>query len=513
MSNELDEPESAPQPEPRARGISADGRLTSGKLAGFTMDRAIWVLTWPILLESVLGALVGLTDTVLASGIDDGGASTDAVGGAAYVLWVTGLIVSALGIGATALISRAVGAGRFAVANAAVGQSVILALCTGLVVGAALALLTPAFASLLSLKGRARDAFEAYMLILAAGVPLHSFVYGIIACVRGAGDSKTPFHAFLIINAVNLVASWILAGVDLRTARVVDGATQVVTILRNPFDFDLGVAGIGLGTVLGYLAGALFMLWVMARGVGGVRLRRHWLAPHRATIARLWRVGFPNFLEMAGMWAGNFLIILFVGWLGAAQGGALGAHVIAIRIEAFSYLPGFAFGSAAATLVGQYLGAGSASLARKAAWRCTLLAAAFMGCMSLFLLLMPRTLVGLISAQEIHLSLAPPLLIIAGAVQIPFALSIVMRQVLRGAGDVNAAMWITWITTYGVRLPLAYLLSGVDIPLPGGEVITNPWPWDWGLAGLWAGLCLEILVRCAMFWARFAKGAWLKTRV
>jgi Na+-driven multidrug efflux pump len=206
---------------------------------------------------------------------------------------------------------------------------------------------------------------------------------------------------------------------------------------------------------------------------------------------------------------------MMVGWMGGALGGGtLGAHLIAVRLEAFSYLPGFAFGTAAATLVGQHLGAGSPRTAVRVGWMCTLLAAVFMGLMGLLFMLAPRILTGLMSAQPAHLQLVPPLLVIAGIIQIPFGVSIVLRSALRGAGDTRAAMWITWITTYLVRLPLAYLLSGVEIPVPGGGgTIPNPSPVAWGLTGLWIGLCLEIVVRCGIFVHRYVRGAWLRVRV
>ncbi len=118
-----------------AIGLTSDGRIKSGKLAGLSMGGAIWVLSWPILVESFLNSLVGLTDTVLAAALPNGEAATDAIGGASYIMWFIGLTIMAIGIGATALISRAVGGGKLAVANAALGQTVLLALILGTVVG------------------------------------------------------------------------------------------------------------------------------------------------------------------------------------------------------------------------------------------------------------------------------------------------------------------------------------------------------------------------------------------
>jgi Na+-driven multidrug efflux pump len=75
-------------------------------------------------------------------------------------------------------------------------------------------------------------------------------------------------------------------------------------------------------------------------------------------------------------------------------------------------------------------------------------------------------------------------------------------------------MWLTWITTWGVRLPLAYLLSGVAIPASiFGEAIANPSPIQYGFIGLWWGLVIEIVIRCIVFMARWFQGSWKHKRV
>jgi Na+-driven multidrug efflux pump len=118
----------------------------------------------------------------------------------------------------------------------------------------------------------------------------------------------------------------------------------------------------------------------------------------------------------------------------------------------------------------------------------------------------------------------PKLLVICGLVQIPFGVSIVLRSAMRGAGDVRWVAYLTWLTTYGIRLPLAYACSGVDIVLPeslGGGVLNNPidlsaWTgggWFGGLSGLWIGLCGELVLRGVVFGARFVHGGWSRARV
>ena len=499
------------RPAPVEHGLTPDGRLKSGRLAGLTLRAAIWVLAWPVLVDSLLNTLVGLTDTVLAAGISEPAA--DAVGMASYFMWFFGLVVMALDVGATALVSRSVGAGRLAVASAAVGQTLLLAIAAGLGLGLLVWASSGTVATLLFPEPESNQAFHDYMKIMALDVPFMALLYAGIACLRGCGDTFRPMRAMIVVNLVNMAASWTLAGVDLKTAAVIHGQPVTRVLIHNPFGFDLGVTGIAVGTTIGHAVGAVIILGVLVRGVSGVKLRRRRLRPHAHTLRRLVRVGLPNFAETLGMWAGNFLVVLMVGWLGP---GMVGAHSVAIRIEAFSFQPGFALGLAAATLAGQYLGAGSPRMARRAILVCTGAAVAIMASMGVVFIAAPRFCVGLISTQPTHLELTPRLLFVTGMVQIPFAIGIVLRTAMRGAGDVRAVWYITWLTTYGARLPLVYLLSGVDIPLPewmGGGVVTNPWPWDWGLTGLWIGLCIEVTIRGVAFVWRFLHGGWARARV
>jgi putative MATE family efflux protein len=492
----------------QARGLTADGRLKSGKLAGRTMGGAILALSWPVLVDSFLNSLVGLTDTVLAAGISEGAA--DAVGNAAYYLWFIGLVFMALDVGVTALISRAVGAGRMAVAHAGVGQAMLLAVTAGCIVGAFIGLAAGPMSTLMPLNPEAAAAFRTYLWIAAIDVPAMAVLFAGIASLRGAGDSFRPMRAMIVVNIVNITLSWALSGVDLRTSDMVGGQAVTRTWLENPFEFDLGIAGIAIGTLVAHTVGAAIMLVTLARGSATLKLRLRRLKPHRTTMHRIVRVGLPNFLETLGMWFGNFLIILMVGWLGA---GYVGAHIVAIRIEAFSFQPGFAMGIAAAALAGQYLGAGSPALARRALSTCTGVACLIMGAMGIAFVMIPHEIVGLFSSQPTHLETTPQLLFITGLVQIPFAIGMVLRSGMRGAGDVRTVMWITWFTTYGVRLPLAYIFSGVDIPLPGGRVLENPFGYEPSLAGLWVGLCAEIVIRAVAFSWRFLQGGWAHHRV
>tara|TARA_R110002073_G_scaffold239285_1_gene400727 strand:+ start:261673 stop:263292 length:1620 start_codon:yes stop_codon:yes gene_type:complete len=488
-----------------------DGKFRSGKLKGLTMGAAIFVLAWPVVLESFLNSLVGLVDTKLSASLTHGEAATDAIGGASYIMWLIGLVIMAIGVGATALIARSVGKGRIGVANVVLGQTLTMALISGFIVGAIVYFLASPITGLLNMTPQAAEFFNDYMKIIALGVPAASVLFAMIACSRGAGDSMSPLKAMIARNIVNIAVSWLFSGVT-------------IAGMTSPLGLNWGVKGIAFGTVIGDIVGALMILSMAMSGKWSIRLKLRRMKIHTIMLARLVRLGIPNFFETFGLWIGNFFIIAFVGLLArqTATDGLLGAHIIGIRIEAFSFMPGFGMGIAAATLAGQYLGMGRADLAKKAVFRCTLIAVLIMGTMGIGFIVFSKQITGMLSTQPAHLEMVPPLLIVCGIVQIPFAIGIVFRSAMRGAGDVKWVLGLTWFCTYALRLPLAYFISGVDIPIPewmGGGLITNPRIGEsWfgiqpGLTGMWIALCFEMFLRGCIFSARFFFGGWRDAKV
>lgn len=491
--------------------ITDEGRFKSGRLKGLTMWSAIFVLAWPVVLESFLNSLVGFVDTKLSASLEDGVAATDAIGGASYIMWFIGLVIMAIGVGATALIARSVGKGRMGVANVMLGQATTLSLLCGTGIGIVVWFLSPFIVALLNMSDSAGGYFIQYMRIIALGTPFASLLFGLIACSRGAGDSISPLIAMIIRNIINILVSWGISGVT-------------VFGLTSPLGVDWGVTGIAVGTVVGDIFGAALIFTFALSGKWTIRLKRRNIKPHLITIYRFVRLAVPNFLETFGMWLGNFFIITFVGLLAVQIGseGLLGAHIIGIRIEAFSFMPGFGMGVAAATLAGQYLGMNRPDLAKKAVFRCTVIASVIMGGLGICFIVFASAITNAMSKQGEHMKLVPPLLITCGIVQVPFAIGIVFRSAMRGAGDVKWVMGLTWFATYGMRLPLAYIVSGVDIPIPefmGGGVITNPKLFEaWfgiepGLPALWIALCSEMFLRGVIFAIRFFQGGWLKAKV
>lgn len=478
----------------------ARGVIRSGKLAGKSMWTAIWILALPVLLQQAMAAMVGMVDKLLAGNLPEGVVvpSMDAIGVGAYVVWFIGIAMSGLGLGGQAIIARAMGRGDVREAHETLGQSLMISVIWGALVGVGMWLLAEPLARFCRLSPEAIVHCRNYVGIIALSMPFCGVMMVGSMCMHGAGETTRPSVIAMAVNVVNLVFSWALSGVDLRFGEV----TVVNPLPIDPTRF--GVAGIAGGTALGYLFGALATLWVLRRGVKDLRLESRLLIPERFMVWRVVRIGVPNFLEGVALWGANLFVMFFIGLAGAMRGdgevgeGLIGAHMIAVQWEAFSFLPGFAMGIAAGAIAGQYLGAGSPELARRAIAACSLVAMIFMGCAGFLFMFVGEFLTRLISDSPVYLEHTPDLLLICGAVQIFFALGIVTRQGLRGVGDVTWTLVITVVTSFFVRLPLAWFL-GVHM--------------GYGLQGIWLGLCIEIVIRGLAFGGRFLSSAWERAKV
>lgn len=454
-----------------------------GKPAGLPTHLPLWrivlVLAWWPLLEQLMLAMVGFVDTALAGRLDP--AATEAIGSSGYTLWLMGLMQGAVGVGATAIIARAAGAGKKDEANHAVGQAIVLALIWGGVNILLFWFAAPLVAKLTSLEGHAAELCITYLRFLALVAPCRAVLYIGAACLRGAGDTKSPFFVMIVVNAVNIVVSLALVA-----------------------DFSpiggMGLRGIAIGTMCAWIVGGALMAGLLLRGRGGVKLMWAELKYEPVMIRRLIRIGVPALAESGAHWIGNLLVVVIIGYLsvlGLAE-RPMGSQIIAIRIEAFSFLLGFEFNVAVATMVGQYLGVNDRASAKKAAWIAWAYAGSIMVGLGVLFMVIPQSLVRIFTDQEPFLSDVPPMLFQAGWAQIGFAAYLVFSGVLRGAGDTRTTMFITFISTFGVRLPLVYVV---------GVVLEK------GMTGVWVVLAGELMFRGSLFMAFFLRGKWMHVKV
>jgi len=242
------------------------------------------------------------------------------------------------------------------------------------------------------------------------------------------------------------------------------------------------------------------MLTVLIRGRGGLKLRRAELHLQGDEVSRIMRIGLPAAAEGIVMWTGNLLFLMIISRLsdGGFSKPHYAAHIIGIRVEALTYLPAVAWGHAAATMVGQALGAGDAARARKAGqtavFQCSLLAVG----LTAFYYFGAQWIYELMQKDPAVHAIGVPAFQFMSLFQVPLVWSIVYVLALHGAGETRYPLLFTIIGVIGVRVPLGYL-CGITL---GG-----------GLIGAWVGMNVDVTVRAILCFIRFTWGQWDRTAV
>lgn len=453
-----------------------------GKLGGLTLNQQIMALAmWP-LLQNLLSASVGFVDRVIAGHVsptNDLEAVLDMMGLMMYMGWLMMIMQASIATGAQALVSRSYGAKNYDLAEQAVGQSVFLGFITGCLAGLLLWLLSPVLAVFFQLNTTATEYFLSFIQILVFSAPMSGMVFVLSACLRGAGDTWTPFNAMVVVNIINVIASYVF-GVY----------------------WGFGIDGIALGTVSGWSGGLLMLLWKIyprENKKSLLVLHRKRMRWNREVSMRIIRVGVPQMIEILGMWSLHAYGLRMIALVGGKDEGLIGSHGLAVQIESISFMPGFALGTAAATLAGQYLGAGSKELAQKAVRACWRVALVIMSMMGVILYFSADWLVAIMSpGGGAQADTAISLVVIVAFAQPFFATAMIMKNSMRGVGATGMVMLYSFSTMLIFRVGLLTLLVhyyGADLKL------------------IWYVFTLDIVVQAIVFVRVHYRGKWLNKEV
>jgi putative MATE family efflux protein len=284
-----------------------------------------------------------------------------------------------------------------------------------------------------------------------------------------------PMVILLIVNAANAIVTLLL----------IDGAVA-----------DLGVRASGIGYASAATLGGVLALALAASGAAPVRMNPARLGHlSRDAFARLGRIGVPVGLEEAQFMLAFLVYTSIIARLGTDQ---LAAHSLALRSLEIAILPGFALGTAATTLVGQYLGAGDVSMAETVAKRIRLFAFGTLCTMAVLQFALAPYIVRLFVNDPEVVDTGTKLLRVFAFALPAMGVHASLSGALRGAGDVRYVLGTFTFTAWGVRVPLAaFLVIGLGL--------TVPFAWLAAVAENW--------VRAALILRRFAEGKWKAMRV
>lgn len=420
--------------------------------------RPMMQLAGPLVLAEIGWMSMGIVDTMMVGRLPASAQAIGAVSLGSILFYTVGIFGSGLLLGLDALVSHAFGAGRVADCHRLLLSAVYLSL-----------VLTPALMGLawmcvpfLPSWGIAPEVLELAVpylrAILWSTLPLLLYV-AFRRYLQGMNLVKPVMFALVTANLVNLLGNWML----------------IYGHLGAP---AMGAVGSGWATCIAriYMAAVLLGYIAYYDHRHGAGLRGTELRPDLRRMRRLLGLGFPAAMQLAlevGVFATATALI---GKLGAVP---LAAHQIAMNTVSFTYMVPLGISSAAAVRVGQALGQGARHRAGRSGWTAVLLGVGFMSCAALAFLLFPRSIARLYTPDAAVVRTGGSLLLVAAFFQLFDGAQIVATGALRGAGDTRTPMLCHLLAYWLLGLPLGYFLC---------------FRCGWGAVGLWAGLCVALIL-------------------
>lgn len=400
-----------------------------------SVRRAVILLAIPMAMEMVMESIFAVVDVYFVSRLGADAVAT--VGVTEAMMAIVYTVAMGLGIGATAVVARRIGEKDEDGAARAASQALLL----GLFVASALGAFGAWNAEwLLGVMGATPSMIESsatYTRIMFGGNATVTLLFLINAIFRGAGDASIAMRMLWIGNAINIVLD------------------PCLIFGWGPFP-EMGIAGAAVATNVGRGTAVLIQLAVLFSGTARARVAWRYLRilpTEMWTVCRLSGTGFLQILIDTSSWIGLVRVVASFG------SDALAGYTIAMRIVMFAILPAWGLSNAAATMVGQGLGAGKPERAEEATWTAVRLAAWVLGLTSIVFFFGASRIVGIFTADVAVAGYAITCLRIVSVGFVFFAFGMVLTQAFNGAGDVWTPTWLNLGCFWFFQIPLAYVLA------------------------------------------------------
>ncbi len=438
------------------------------------IGRAVVLLAVPMVLEMLMESVFAVADIFFVGRL---GASAIATVGLTESLMVTVYALAiGMSIGAAATVARRIGEQDPERASLSAVQAIILGVVMAVLIGAVGALFGPDLLRLMGADEEVLRVGSTFSRVMVGGSGTVLLLFLINAVFRGAGDAAIAMRVLWFANIINMTL----------------GPCLIFGI--GPFP-ELGVTGAAIGTTVGRGCGVLYQLYHLTRPGGRLRVERRHMRLDGGTMRTILRISgtatFQNFIGTAS-WMG---IVRIISSFGSA---AVAGNTIGIRIILFALLPSFGVSNAAATLVGQNLGAGKPERAEAAAWRAGLYNTVCLGVMSLVFLIFAPWLIAIFTSDP---EVVPYGVRCLRIIAVGFAFSgygMVLTQAFNGAGNTRTPTLINLFCLWLFEIPLAWVLAH---------------PAGFGPTGAFIAVSLAFAVLALVSAWLFSKGLWKTQRV
>jgi putative MATE family efflux protein len=410
-------------------------RGTGADYTKIPLRRAVFLLAVPMVLELVLESTFAVVDIFFVAKL--GASAVATVGLTETMLFLLYSVGMGLAMAVTAVVARRIGEGKREEAAVTAVQAIWIALLASLPFAVAGIVFAQDLLRLMGADAWTLTHGYPYMQWALGGNVVIMLLFTINAIFRGAGDAAAAMRVLLFANALNIVLDPIL----------IFGFGPIPAF---------GVEGAAIATTIGRGSGVLLQLWILFRGGQHLRVLRSQLAWNGAILWNIVRTSLGGIGQMiVAMTSWIFLMRILADIGSQAVAGA----TIAIRIMMFTMMPAWGMSNAAATLVGQNLGAQQPARAEASVWRIGAYNMAYLLVVAVAFFALPRELMGIFTADRDVIAIGAEWLRILSYSLFVYGWWMVSVQAFNGAGDTATPTWINVVFFWLIQIPLSWLLA------------------------------------------------------
>ena len=442
---------------------------TSGSL-----KKALVLLSIPMILEMLMESLFAVVDAFFVARVGTEAMAT--VGLTESVLTIVYSLGFGMAMAATAVIARRIGEKNPAAAAHAAGQAIVVASVIAIFIGSVGIWFAGDILRLMGGTASLVNGGMRYTQIMLGTNLLIMLLFLLNGIFRGAGDASIAMRTLFIANGINIVMD------------------PVLILGLGPFP-ALGLEGAAIATVIGRGVGVCYQLFVLFGKNGIIKLKLpdfniDWQVTKR--IINIAATGAGQFIIMSASWIFLMRIVAHFG------SDAVAGYTIGIRLIIFTILPAMGIANAAATLVGQNLGAKQPERAEKSVWLATYFNMAFLFLVSIAYFIFAYTFVHAFSQVPSVVEPAVTTIRVMSVGYVIYAFAMVVSHSFNGAGDTRTPTIINFICFWLIEIPLGYVLAI---------------KWEWAIFGVCLAVVLSETLMAILLYILFKKGDWKKVEV